>query len=236
MTIWLVHMINGPRRGLNWRGRPSASALRSRAPTRRPEQRPNHKARLRNTVIWYRIKIRKLAPPPRKRASAIRHHRTLYYDHLARIGAQRRRHDLGVAAVVLGAGHREAIAETVRRLGVDGVDGKAALADETRWAVRASSGRQAPLICRLSRRMRGTSEATCALAASTVPAATCTGGFRNTSRTLAASRRGTRLRLRMAAIDASRRWRASCGVGAASQSSSSHSAARSSRNSSMAGK
>ena len=47
-----------------------------------------------------------------------------------------------------------------------------------RRAVRVSIWRWASLICRLSSRMRGTSEATCALAASTVPAATCIGGLR----------------------------------------------------------
>src|SRR5713226_8803272 len=44
-----------------------------------------------------------------------------------RIGAQGRGHHQGVAAVVLGAGHRVAVAEAVHLLGIEGMDGEAAL-------------------------------------------------------------------------------------------------------------
>ena len=45
----------------------------------------------------------------------------------ARIGAQGGSHDLGVAAVVLGAGHREPIAEAVHLFRIDRVNGETAL-------------------------------------------------------------------------------------------------------------
>ena len=70
----------------------------------------------------------------------------------------------------------------------------------TRRAVRASIWLWASLIFRLRRRMRGTSEATRALAASTVPAATRTGGLRKASMTAAASRPRMRWRLSSLAI------------------------------------
>jgi hypothetical protein len=44
-----------------------------------------------------------------------------------RVSAQRRRHRLGVTAVVLGASHRETVTEAVELLGIDRVDVKAAL-------------------------------------------------------------------------------------------------------------
>ena len=45
----------------------------------------------------------------------------------ARIGAQGGGHHFGVAAVVLGAGQGEAVAEAIHLLGVDGVNHEAAL-------------------------------------------------------------------------------------------------------------
>ena len=69
------------------------------------------------------------------RSSAMRDHSRLDDDRIGggeqteatRIGAQAGGHDLGVAAVVLGPGHGEAVSEAVHLLQVDGVDRKAAL-------------------------------------------------------------------------------------------------------------
>jgi hypothetical protein len=67
-------------------------------------------------------------------------------------------------------------------------------------AVRTSSWLWASFSCSFTRRLRAISVVTCALAASTVPAARCTGCLRNTRRTWAASKRRMRLHFSTSAL------------------------------------